>query len=798
MGTLKHKIWHDLWKNKSRTLQVVLIIAMGAAALGMIISVRSLMIPAMQAGWQAINPAMMNFGVFPGLDDDDLIAIGKMEGIEEVEGALNTTIEWRISPKDEWASGQLTARADYNNQKLNKLELAEGNWPHDRVFAIETGHESHFNIPDRKLTIRVGGREHQIQLDGVVYNQLANPVSFGGNMLLYTTRERFEELTGIRDFDQLMANAAEYDEESVTALADQIQERLEKQGKSVYFAFPGRVTDPDKHFFQDSMDGLFFLLGVMGLLALILGLLLVYNTISAIIAQQVEQIGIMKAIGATTGKILLFYLSNIIAYSLLALALALPMGVFGGWAITSWLVGSFNADPGDFTVSPLAVGVMGLIALLAPLLASLIPIFSGARITVREAISTYGLSTGGSLLDRLLAKTKRISRMTLLTISNAFRHKWRVALLQITLIFSGVIFMMVVSMRDSVVYTFNDILFSILNYDINYIFENAERINHIEELTLAHPEVTAVEMWGFSGGTLRPQGQAATDDDENATCFGVPLPTQLYGQQMRAGRWLAPSDTYAVVLNQKLAKDVGVTVGDWVVFKQDNDRESTWQVVGLLADPLFTNSVHAPRETLLRETRNVDKAQTVWIQTKSSRNNAEIAKDLRNYYAQNQVKLSPQRGVFGIADTSTETGQAIINQFNFVVILLGIMAVIIGAVGSIALSGALSLSVLERRREIGVMRAIGASSWNIARLFIGEGLLLGWLSWALALPFIMPAGKLLLSAIGSAFNLDLVYKYTPLGAILWFVIITVLSILASFLPARGATRVSVRESLAYQ
>ncbi len=798
MGTLKHKIWHDLWKNKGRTLQVVLIIAMGAAALGMIISVRSLMIPAMQDGWQAINPAMMNFGVFPGLDDDDLIAISKIDGVTEVDGLLNTTIEWRVSPEDEWAPGQLTARSDYNNQNLNKIELLEGNWPHDRIFAVETGHESHFNIPDRKLSIRVNRREHKVQLDGVIYNQMTNPVSFGGNMQLYTTRERFEELTGQRDFTQLMANAAEYDKEAVTALADQIQERLEKQGKLVYSAFPGRVTDPNKHFFQDSMDGLFYLLGVMGLLALILGLLLVYNTITAIIAQQVEQIGIMKAIGATTGKILLFYLSNIMVYSLLALALALPMGIFGGWAITSWLVGSFNADPGDFTVSPLAVGVMGLIALLAPLLASLVPIFSGARITVREAISTYGLSTGGGLLERLLAKTKRLSRMILLTISNTFRHKWRVALLQITLVFSGLIFMMVVSMRDSVVYTFNDILFSILNYDINYIFEDAERINHIEELTLAHPEVKAVEMWGFSGGTLRPQGQAATDDDENATYFGVPLPTQLYGPQMRAGRWLDPSDTYAVVLNQRLAKDVGVTVGDWVVFKQDDDRESTWQVVGLLADPLLTDSVHAPRETLLKETRSVDKAQTVWIQTESNRDNAEIAKDLRAYYAQNQVKLSPRRGVFGMADTSAETGQAIVNQFNFVVILLGIMAVIIGAVGSIALSGALSLSVLERRREIGVMRAIGASSWDIARLFIGEGLLLGWLSWALALPFIIPAGNLLLNAIGSAFQLDLVYKYTPLGAILWFVIITVLSILASFLPARGATRVSVRESLAYQ
>ena len=66
------------------------------------------------------------------------------------------------------------------------------------------------------------------------------------------------------------------------------------------------------------------------------------------------------------------------------------------------------------------------------------------------------------------------------------------------------------------------------------------------------------------------------------------------------------------------------------------------------------------------------------------------------------------------------------------------MAVVIGAVGSIALSGALALSVMERRREIGVMRAIGASSWTIFRLFIGEGLILGWLSWLVALPVISP------------------------------------------------------------
>jgi putative ABC transport system permease protein len=415
-------------------------------------------------------------------------------------------------------------------------------------------------------------------------------------------------------------------------------------------------------------------------------------------------------------------------------------------------------------------------------------------------MGSYGLGSDSGLLERFLANTKRISRLALLTISNTFRRKWRVLLMQVALVMSGLIFMMVVSVRDSVVYTFDEVLFSILNYDINFVLSEAERIEPVETMTRNHPDVTAVEMWGLASGSLRLQGQPESEDDESSLMFGVELPTTLYGYQLRAGRWLEPDDTYAVVLNQELANEAGLRVGDWITFQYGPRQSTDWQIVGLVFDPILTNSAHVPRATLLRETGNVGRAQTVWIQTRfdNVEDHAALATELRTHYAERQFDVSPQRGVFGVSDTATETGQSIINQFSFIVGLLGIMAVIIGAVGSIALSGTLSLSVLERRREIGVMRAIGASSWDILRLFVGEGLLLGWLSWLIALPFSYFAGQVMLNGIGAAFQLDLVYKYTPLGTIMWLVIITILSVLASILPARGAIRVSVRESLAYQ
>jgi putative ABC transport system permease protein len=225
-----------------------------------------------------------------------------------------------------------------------------------------------------------------------------------------------------------------------------------------------------------------------------------------------------------------------------------------------------------------------------------------------------------------------------------------------------------------------------------------------------------------------------------------------------------------------------------------------WQVVGLVFDPILTSVALASRDVLLLDLRDVGRAQSAWIQTEPSGMQTEVAvaKGLRLYYKKFGVKVSPQKGIFGLGgDSTTQAADAFIRQFNIFIALPAMLAVIIAAVGGIALSGVLTLSVLERRREIGVMRAIGASSWSIARLFIGEGLILGWMSWLIALPISIPAGRLMTQALGGALQLDLVYKYTPTGAALWLVIITILSILASWLPARGATRISVRESLAY-
>jgi putative ABC transport system permease protein len=802
MGVIRYKIWSDLWANKSRTLQVVLIIAMGAFAIGMIVTTRTLMVAGMTEIWSEVSPATITLWVSPRVDDDVIMALKRIEGLEDVEGYSTASIEWRPGPDDEWSAAVLIARDDYKDQRYNTLGLDSGEWPQENTMAVVQGVDVVYGVQEGdRVTLRVDDRDQVMKIGGVVYDPVASPPSFGGPAQFYTTRKRFGDLVGDQDYDVILAGVSEYDEITATAIADQMKRKLERQGSDSGGAAPPdgrRVTDPQKHFFQDTMDAVFLILGVMSILALFLALFLVYNTINAIVSQQVDQIGIMKAIGAGTGRILWTYLINIFAYSFLALLIAIPLAAIGGWGLNLFLMGTFNADPGSFRVVREAVLAMGAIALLAPLLTSLIPILSGARITVREAISTYGLSVGGGLLERLLSRMERIPRLILLTISNTFRNKGRVFLTQITLVLSGLVFMMVVSTGDSVRNTFGDLIFSILRYNVSFVFEDPQRIHQVEVLTLAHPEVKAVEVWNLSSGQIRPKGRSESEDDEGVLVFGVPLPTSLYGPQMRAGRWLQPEDTYAVVLNQKLADDAGLSLGDWVTVDLGVEGETDWQVVGLVFDPVITNSAHVSRQTMVRELNQMGKGNSVWIQTVRGDPDSEVAAagHLRQYFEEHQFDLQPG-GIFAGQDTASEATAAIVANFSMISTLLGVMAVVIGAVGGVALSGVLSLNVLERTREIGVMRAIGASSGAIARLFIGEGLILGWLSWAIAVPLSIPAGRLMTQAVGVPFGMNLVYTYRPTGAIYWLFIITMLSILASWFPARGATRISVRESLAY-
>ncbi|MFN8456476.1 MAG: FtsX-like permease family protein [Anaerolineae bacterium] len=128
---------------------------------------------------------------------------------------------------------------------------------------------------------------------------------------------------------------------------------------------------------------------------------------------------------------------------------------------------------------------------------------------------------------------------------------------------------------------------------------------------------------------------------------------------------------------------------------------------------------------------------------------------------------------------------------------LTVMVVLMAVVGGLGLMGTMSINVIERTREIGIMRAIGASNKAVFQVFLIESLLVGLLSWPPGVLAALLLGKLLTDAIGRIMESALIYTFSVGSVFLWLIIVVVIAGLATLQPAWKATRLSVREVLAY-
>ncbi len=224
--------------------------------------------------------------------------------------------------------------------------------------------------------------------------------------------------------------------------------------------------------------------------------------------------------------------------------------------------------------------------------------------------------------------------------------------------------------------------------------------------------------------------------------------------------------------------------------------DRSWQVVGLyrtVAVVPMPDNIYAPQEAIFRATpkHNIGSQLLVRTVLQDAASVEAITKQLkdifdgRNWDVEDSQTIHEDRSFFD-------------NFFAQYIPMLLALAVIMAIVGGIGLMGALSISVAERTKEIGVMRAIGAKTPVIMAMLILEGVLQGVISWLVAVPLSFLLGQPLAVLMGQAmFDIALDYQYHLTAMGIWLAMVVVISILASVMPARNATTISVRESLAY-
>lgn len=794
------KMIRDIWRNKTRTLLVVLSIAIGVFAVGMIATSRTLLSADLTTSYLATNPASAKIAVSnpqiggstEGFGDDLVQAVRRMQDVEEAEGRRSLGVRLQVGP-DAWRDLQLFAIPDYDDIRINKITSQSGAWPPpDKEVLIERSALGLANTAEGEaIVVRMpDNTERTLRVAGVAHDLSQLPSFLDGTIYGYVTFETLEWLGAPRNYNEMYIVVADQkdNKDYIQYVANEVSDKIEKSGLGVMMKV---VPEPGKHPLNDVIQTIVLLLGVIGIFALLLSGFLVINTISALLSQQVRQIGVMKAIGARTNQVMQLYFMTVLVFGLLALGVAVPLGAGGAYLFSSFMANQFNFDLNTFYLPSSVLLLMVLVALLIPILAALQPILSGTRVTVREAMNEYGLGKGRfgkGLIDRLLEHIRFLSRPVLLSLRNTFRRKGRLALTLITLTMGGAIFISVFSVRDSLLMALDDLL-QTWQYDIQVTLSRPERIERIEDQAMSVPGVVTAK-----GAGMTATRRVRTDDTESETLYlmAPPVGANLLDPVIVRGRWLLPDDHQAIVVTSNfLQSETDVDVGSDIVLKIDG-KDTTWRIVGV--SQFLVPLAYMDYDDYARAAGNAGRASSIWVVTERHdlAFQSEVAQILEQQFEHAGLRVS---SVAKIAEEREEAE----GTFSIIISLLMVMAVLLAVVGGLGLMGTMSINVLERTREFGVMRAIGASNGAVLQVVMVEGMLIGALSWLIGAALAIPLGQLVCYGVGMAFwQAPLDFSFSFSGVVIWFVVVIVLAAFASFLPAWNASRLTVRDVLAYE
>jgi putative ABC transport system permease protein len=771
-------------------------IAVGVFAIGAIATSYVILSEDLDASYTSINPANIEIVTTP-FDEDFLRSVESIPGVAKAEGRQSLTV--RASEEGvSWLSLDLLASESASVTQINLLRpVAGGTTTGERELLIgyEQMRDTGFRTGDVLRILLPDGTERQMRVAGEVGDQTRAHEPMGASRG-YVTQETMAWLGQPWVYNRLLVTLSDHgdDEAQIQSMADEIEDKIEKSGGAVYRS---SVFKTSEYPMADMALAVLGILGALGLLVMLLSSSLIVNTLNALFTQHLRQIGVMKLVGARRRQVLTMYQLMLLAYSLIALLIAVPLGALAGYGLSAMMAGMFNASLGGFRIVPSVVAIQVVIAIIVPQAAGYLPVRNGSKISVRRAISND--QTGDQpARSGLLSTTSRLgvglfSRPVLLSLRNTFRRKGRLTLTLFTLTIAGAIFIAVFNVRSSME-DYMDRLMQHFMADVTLTFERPYRAERIAQAALQVPGVQAIEAWSGAGGEiLDSQGQLI--DDLNIVA--PPADTPLLEPEIAAGRWLQPGDQRALVVSDAIYDLYpDLQPGETLRLRLAGGRAEDWTVVGIFRFTRMLGGImgYADYDYISELLGTPGQSYSFRVITNS--HNLESQRAISEALDSHLRKLDYQvSDVEAGMVTREQSGQGV----NILIVFLLTMALLTAFVGSIGLTGTMGMNVLERTREIGVMRAIGAVDLAIIKSVVIEGMFIGLISWAMAWILSYPISFLMLRIITTAMLSDpIALSYTLQGVFIWLGVVLLLSALASVLPARNAARLTIREVLAYE
>ena len=787
MNTLWRKAIRDFWYERARTVLVVLAIALGISAFAAVLSSYAILTRELDQGYLATNPASAVLRV-DSIDDDLIKAILQNPEVSDAEPRRTISGQIKAGPV-QWRNLVLFVVHDYGNIRVSKLVPEQGAWPPaDGEILIERDafQVIKANIGDAVTVKTANGVEQPLAISGSVHDVGQAQARMENIVYGYINLATLVQLGDEPRLDQLNILVAQnrFNEDHIRRVVADVESLIKSRGHEVRRV---DIPRPGKHPHSDLTGILLLAMSSFGLFVLVLSGILVINLLTAMMASQVRQIGVMKAIGGTRAQIARIYFSQALFLGIAAVIVSVPLGILGSRALCRYMAMFLNFDINSFAVPAWVYLLVALIGVAAPLIAAAYPVWRGTATPVRLALSDFGLSQanfGANFFDRALARIGGTFRLVAFAIRNSFRRRARLALTLLTLTAGGLFFLAALNIRASMVNTL-DHMFAGRKFDLSVGFAKPHEFEKIQKAISNTPGVIHAEGWFQSEGTLPSGGRI--------TVIALPPDTQLMAFEIIEGRKLTPQDTDAIVINNALAgREPKLHVGDMVLLRI-GETEKEWRVVGVAREAFSPGAVgYVPLSFMQQNQPGMVNNLRLELERTDADSIAALKSDLDRNLEQQGVRARA-------SVTKAESRFAFDQHMLMIYVFLIVMSAIVGGVGGLGLMTTMSLNVLERRREMGVMRALGATPRMVWLMIVAEGVAIGVLSWVIAAILAWPISK----AVGNfllwmMFHAGLDFTFEPWGLLIWIVVSIGLSAAASFVPAWRAARVTVREALAYE
>jgi putative ABC transport system permease protein len=790
------KLIGDFETAQGRIGLMVLALAMGLFALTTIASAYAILGREISRNYLATNPAsaLIDVGV---VTPDVLKAIAANPEIESAEAAA--IIEAQAQRADGiWQRTLLFVSPDLEHSTIGKVLPGTGQFPPpDGSVALEREALSFLGLQlgDKVNLALPGHGPVALPVAGAVHDPSLAPSWQEQTAYVYLLPPTLAALGGSPSLDlvKVAVRHATFDQARVDAVVGALGAALREQGYTIHQV---QIPPTGLHPHQSQMTGVLGMFLMFAGLALILSAVLTATMVSGLLAQQIRQIAIMKAIGGTTRQVAVLYFVGLAIVAAAATAIALPLGLWAAAGFAEVIAELLNFDLASATPPLWLIAMLAVTGILLPLAFVAIPIRRATRATVREALVDQGLTTKASrtdLIQRLLGGLSGVDRSLLLALRNAFRKRGRLLLNLALLGAAGAMFFAALNVEAAWRGQLDQAA-ATRDYDIEI-----KLTSPVSNLALQHALAEVPDIEDFRPADFASAAAGRTDGlmivrtypDGGHGSLSLRPDTQIPARP----EFLAGSDTTGrAIINQQAWTLLGrPAIGGDIMLAVAGHTEK-FTLGGVIRQILTPASAYVSDAAFADMTGHHDDTAAFRLVVASRDSTAieTVATDVQAALARNGIDLEQI-----ITEATLVAAQA--GHVKILIVALIAMAVIMAGVGTIGLASSQGSSVTERIREFGIMRTIGASGGALTRNILVEGLMIALLSFPLSLIAGLPLGYgvgVLVGTLSFGLALPVTVAWPALG--IWLGVLIVGSLVASYAPARRAARLTIRQTLSHQ